>query len=136
NHERVIEILCGRARDAFAHGVRHHQLRWGRSPGKWDLLGTGAHGWLPRFPKSFPMAARATKASLRGLGIEGRFPRTEKSCFSIALRISRPPRLKRSRSMASSRSTFLIKGRPWRNQSRARSTSNFIRSWKAGLLRL
>ncbi len=103
NEERVVEILRRRSRDAAAYRIRHRQLRGCRSPGNRGLLGSGAHGLgRPDLPRSFASAARATSASFRGREMEGLRPRTAKPWRSMALRISCPPRLKRSRSMASS----------------------------------
>ena len=76
NEEGIVKILGGRARDAAADRVRHDELAWSGRPGDGNLLGAGAHFALLFVPSNFPMAARATNASLRGLEMAGRFPRT------------------------------------------------------------
>ena len=93
NEKGIIKILGGSARYAFAHRIRHHELRRSRRPGNRDLLCPGAHrplsslGWSCFRPaslapstapaeKNFFIAARATSASFRGFEIAGRFPRT------------------------------------------------------------
>src|SRR5579864_5879233 len=134
NQKSVVEILGGSSRDAAADRIRHDELRLRWSPRNGNLLRAGAQLFPPLLPRSLPRAARATSASLRGFEIAGRFPRTAQFCRSIARKISWPPRLKSSKSMASSRSTLPINGSPCRNQSRARSTSNFIMAQKAGVL--
>src|SRR5207245_2323099 len=73
----VVEILRRGAGDALAHGIRHDELGGSRSPGKGNLLRAGAHRCPPRLlPKTFAMAACATRASLRALEMAGRSPST------------------------------------------------------------
>src|SRR4029077_12426968 len=82
HHEAVIEILGCTARDAPADRVSMAELMVHRS---------------------LPAAARATSSNLRVLEIVGRESNTSKPWRSMALRISCPPRLNSSMSMASSR---------------------------------
>src|ERR1700682_1241198 len=84
---------------------------------------------------SLPAAARATSQSLRALEITGLRSSTSKCWRSMAFSISCPPRLKSSRSTASSRLTILTSGAPRSNHSRARWTSNFISSRNCGVAR-
>src|SRR6478672_1322848 len=119
DEERVIKVLGRSPRNAFADGICHDELRRCRRPWHRNLLRAHAHRDAPRdTPKHFAMAARVTKPSLRDFEIAGRFPSTAYPCCSMAFKISRPPRLKRSRSMARSRSTLAINGSPCRNHSR------------------
>src|ERR1700684_809599 len=127
NQECVIEILGVAASDAAAHRLRHAELRRSWTPRNHHLLRSRAHTNFPTdFPISFPNAARATRASLRGFEITGRQPSTAKFWCSMAFRISWPPRLKSSMSTASSLSTLLTSGRPRSNHWRARAAFKFI----------
>ena len=78
--KRIIEVLGRRAGNALAYRIRHDELGWSRGPGTGNLLRARAHGFPPSFcstvPRSFLLAARATSESLRGLEMDGRFPRT------------------------------------------------------------
>src|SRR5262249_42617060 len=125
--ERVIEVLRGSTSDRAAYRVGNRELRRIRIELRDGLLHSSTH-------RSFPRAARASRASLRVFGMAGRRPRTAYPCRSIALSISKPPRLNSSMSMASSRSTLSTNGNPCWNHSRARSTSKRITSTKLALL--
>src|ERR1700761_1310803 len=65
-----------------------------------------------------PASAYSSSSALRGLDIVGRGDDTSYFCASIARRISRPPRVNRSRSTASSRSTMPISFAPRANIAR------------------
>ncbi len=99
NEESVVEILGRGASDAATDRIGHDQLGRSGGPGNGDLLGAGAHIFLtplglcaswqaldapptaapraaPTGEKILLRAARATRASLRGFEMAGRFPRT------------------------------------------------------------
>ncbi len=106
---------------------------FGRAPGNASADSIGMRELLVH--RSLSAAAWTTSQSLRGLEMTGRRRRTSNPWFSMAFRISCPPRLKSSRSTASSRSTFLISGSPRLNHSRARRTWNFMSSRNCGVAR-
>src|SRR5580700_26616 len=127
HHESIVKILGGRAGDAPANGIRHFKLGSGGRKLDGGISHGGGHLCFSRgLGSSFAAAARATRVSLRDFEIAGRRPSTAQFWLSMALRISCPPRLKSSMSVASAESTFTTSGKPCANHSRARSTSNFI----------
>src|SRR5271157_3328713 len=117
DEEPIVKILGCRARDVPADRIRSPQLQR-----------VFAHS-------NFPMAARATSHSLRGLKMAGLRVSTSYPCRSIAFNISSPLRLNSSMSRARCLSTILASGSPICNHSRARATSNFIISRNAGVAR-
>src|SRR5271157_899614 len=94
NEEAIVKILGCRARDVPADRICSPQLQR-----------VFAHS-------NFPMAARATSHSLRGLEMAGLRVSTSYPCRSIAFNISSPPRLNSSMSRARCLSTILASGSP------------------------